>query len=73
MPKVKGEPVLRVEGLEIYVNHFPAKREGRDRVWVQVRQKQPKSWPMAATLAYPHGIDVRFERPQDRSRQIQPK
>lgn len=69
MPKSQGEPVFEVEGLGIYVSQIPGKREGRDRIWIQIRQKNDKPWRMAATLAYPHALDVRFEREKKSSPQ----
>jgi hypothetical protein len=62
MAKSQGKPVFEVEGLQIIISQIPAKREGRDRIWIQIRQGNEKPWRMAATLAYPHALDVRFER-----------
>jgi hypothetical protein len=63
MPKVEGTKVYEIEGIEIYVNPHPAKRQGRDRIWIHIRQKENgKPWHVAATLAYSHAADIRFER-----------
>jgi len=63
MAKVRGIKVHEVDGLVIYVSQRPAKRTGRDRIWVSVRQSSPtKPWRVGATLAYSRAADIRFER-----------
>ena len=63
MPKVKDTKVQEVEGVEIYVNQRPAKRSGRDRIWIHMRQSQDgKPWRLGAVLAYSRAADIRFER-----------
>jgi hypothetical protein len=46
MPKVTGTKIHEIEGIEIYVTQLPAKRKGRDRIWIQIRQKEDKPWRM---------------------------
>jgi hypothetical protein len=62
MPKIRGNPVFVYEGLEIYISDQPAKREGRDRLWISIRQKEPKAWRVTGNLSYTQAVDVRFER-----------
>ncbi len=62
MPRPTGEPTLKIKGLKIWVKHHPAKRNGKDRIWVQVRQDEPKEWRMAASLCYVNGFDIRLEK-----------
>ena len=62
MPKVTGTRIHEVEGIDIYVVHNPAKRKGRDRIWIQIRQRGNKPWRMGAALAYSRAADIRFER-----------
>ena len=62
MPKPKGKPIKKIEGLEIYVELKKAKTKGKDRLWVSVRQDNPKKWRVASSLCYVNSFDVRFER-----------
>lgn len=62
MPKVSGKPIASVSGLDIYVKSMPAKRKGKDRIWIQVRQNAPKSWRIAGSLCYVNAFDIRFEK-----------
>jgi hypothetical protein len=61
--KVTGRKIHEIEGIEIYVTQRPAKRSGRDRIWIQIRQKkQDKPWRMGTALAYSRAADIEFER-----------
>jgi hypothetical protein len=63
MPKPSGQPIAKVQGLEIYVTSKPSvTRRGRDRIWVSVRQSNSKKWRVAASLCYVNAFDVRFEK-----------
>lgn len=63
MPKVIGSPVARFHGLDIYATLQPSKTgKGKERIWIQVRQADPKQWRIAASLCYVNGLDVRFEK-----------
>ena len=67
MPKVKkGEFIREVEGLKIYASLQKAKRTGKDRLWIQVRQNKLKKWSIAASLGYVNGFDVRFEKDHEK-------
>lgn len=60
--KIKGKLVASFNGFEIYKRFTKAKRQGKDRIWIQIRQPDPKRWRTAATLSYVKALDVRFER-----------
>jgi hypothetical protein len=62
-PKIKGKPACEHEGLEIYVNPAPAKStKGKDRVWIHIRQNDPKKWREETALIYVNAADIRFVR-----------
>jgi hypothetical protein len=50
------------KGLEIFIVDNPAKKTGKDRIWIQVRQKDPKQWKVVASLSYHRAVDVQFEK-----------
>jgi len=58
--KIRGTPVATFEGLKIYVRSLVAKGRGMDRIWVHIRQDEPKKWRTATTLSYVNGVDVLF-------------
>ena len=59
--KVKGQVVAEYEGLTISVLLQKAKRTGKDRLWVQVRQNSDvKRWRVAASLSYARSADIEF-------------
>jgi len=63
MPRPIGTLIETVEGLKISVARAPSKTgKGKDRIWVSVRQDEPKKWRLAASLSYVNAFDVRFER-----------
>jgi hypothetical protein len=60
--KVKGRILAEFEGLTISVHALPAKKTGRDRLWVQIRQKKGvKRWRVSASLSYARSADIQFE------------
>jgi hypothetical protein len=59
--KISGELIGTFNGLRIYGRLRKAKRKGRDRVWIHIRQDNPKEWRIGATLSYANSIDIRFE------------
>ncbi len=66
MPRPTGVPVTTVDGLEIYVTRAPSiTGRGNDRVWISVRQAEPKKWRLSASLCYVNAFDVRFEKQHD--------
>ena len=61
-PKVTSEPLYEFHGLEIYGVLKKAKKDGKDRVWIQIRQSNPKKFRVAASLNYARAVDVQFEK-----------
>ena len=60
--KVTGLIVHEYQGLTISISPRKAKKSGRDRVWVQIRQKGPvKRWRVSASLSYARSADIQFE------------
>ncbi len=59
--KISGELIGEFNGLRIYGRLSTAKRRGKDRLWIHIRQDDPKAWRIAATLSYANSLDVRFE------------
>ncbi len=59
--KVKGQVLAEYEGLTISVSPQKAKRAGKDRLWIQIRQNSPtKQWRVAASLSYARSADIQF-------------
>ena len=59
--KVAGVVVAEYEGLTVSVLPQPAKRTGKDRLWVQIRQNgKVKRWRIAASLSYARSADIEF-------------
>jgi hypothetical protein len=59
--KISGELIGTFNGLRIYGRLSRAKRKGKDRLWIHIRQGEEKEWRIGATLSYENSIDVRFE------------
>jgi hypothetical protein len=59
--KISGELIGTFNGLRIYGRLSKAKKKGKDRLWIHIRQDNPKEWRVAATLSYENSIDIRFE------------
>ena len=59
--KIVGSKLCEFEGLEIYGKLLTAKRTGRDRVWIQIRQSKPKRWHVSTTLSFAQALDVQFQ------------
>ncbi len=60
--KISGELIGEFAGLRIYGLLNKAKKRGKDRLWIHIRQDDPKAWRIAASLSYANSIDIRFER-----------
>ncbi len=60
--KISGELIGEFGGLRIYGRISKAKRKGKDRLWIHIRQDDPKVWRIAATLSYDNSLDIRFEK-----------
>lgn len=63
-PKVTGRVIGAFRGFTVYGQLYKAKRTGKDRVWIQIRQDNPKQWRSAISLTYPHALDVQFQKDQ---------
>jgi hypothetical protein len=60
-PKVGGKVIGRFKGLVIYGNLHKAKtEEGKDRIWIQIRQAEPKHRRVYECLSYARSVDVQF-------------
>ncbi len=59
--KISGELIGTFNGLRIYGRLSKAKRKGKDRLWIHIRQDDEKEWRVGATLSYENSIDIRFE------------
>lgn len=60
-PKVTAKPIATFQGFTVYAELQKAKRTGRDRIWFQIRQDDPKKYRTAICLNYPHALDVQFQ------------
>jgi hypothetical protein len=60
-PKVTAKPIGTFQGFTVYAQLQKAKRTGRDRIWFQIRQDNPKAYRTAICLNYPHALDVQFQ------------
>ena len=59
--KISGEAIAEFEDIRIYARLSKAKRKGKDRLWIHIRQGESKRWKVAATLSYERSLDIRFE------------
>lgn len=63
--KIQGRRVSLGHGLEVFVHPQPAKtRRGRDRIWLHIRQTDPKGWQIDEALMYVNSADLRFIKKQ---------
>lgn len=60
--KVTGRILGEVEGIQVTANLQRAKREGKDRIWIRIRQSGVKHWRVSEALSYARAVDVQFER-----------
>ena len=60
--KIKTKPITIFEGLKIYGCYRPARKRGKDRIWISIRQDSPKKWRTATTLSYVRAVDICFEK-----------
>jgi hypothetical protein len=60
--KIQGTVIGQYNGLTIRGRIQKAKRAGKDRIWIHIRQEGTgKPYRVAASLSYVHAVDVRFE------------
>jgi len=60
-PKVMAQPIATFQGFTVYAELQKAKRTGKDRIWFQIRQDDPKKYRTSICLNYPHALDVQFQ------------
>lgn len=60
-PKITSRPIATFEGFTVYAELQKAKKTGKDRIWFQIRQEDPKKYRTAICLNYPHALDVQFQ------------
>ena len=60
-PKISGTILAEFKGLTIYGKLKKAKRSGRDRIWIQIRQGEPKRYRVSESLSYMRSVDIQFE------------
>jgi len=56
--KVEGKKIAEVEGIEIYATPYPAKKKGKNSIWIQIRQNKPKRFRVRASLSYARSADI---------------
>ncbi len=57
--KITGTPDFEKYGLKFYVRLHSAKKQGKDRIWISIRQDN-KEWTTTKTLSYQKAIDILF-------------
>jgi len=60
-PKVEAEVIGEFHCLTIYGRLQLAKRGGKDRLWIQIRQSDSKTYRVAESLCYARSADIQFE------------
>ena len=60
-PKVEAEIIGEFHGVTIYGKLQLAKRGGKDRLWIQIRQNAAKVYRVAESLCYARSADIQFE------------
>jgi hypothetical protein len=60
MAKVTGKLIGEAYGITITARYHHAAKNGKDRIWIQLRQNNGKKWRMHTTLAYAKAVDVAF-------------
>jgi hypothetical protein len=59
-PKISARTLAKFHGLTIYGKLKKAKRSGKDRVLIQIRQGEPKQLQVSTCLSYSRAVDVFF-------------
>jgi len=64
--KVRGRILAEFDGLTITAAPHEAKRSGKNRLWIQIRQNdRPKKWRVSTALTYGRSADIQFvEEPE---------
>ena len=58
--KITGKPVYTGHGFKIYVGPPTSPKKSKPRIWISIRQDDPKEWRVYETLSYANGTDVAF-------------
>jgi hypothetical protein len=58
--KVSGQRLCDFHGLEIFGTLIKAKRTGKDQLWIQIRQTNPKKYRVRESLSYARAVDIEF-------------
>jgi len=59
-PKISGDVIGVFQGLTIYGKLHKAKRYGKNRIWIQIRQDKAKRFRVSECLSYARAVDVQF-------------
>lgn len=63
--KIEGygaKEIASYKGIKVFVSDQPAKSTGKDRIYISIRQNEPKKWKIFASLCYVHAADIRLEK-----------
>lgn len=61
MGKVNGTLIGTIRGLTVTAAlQKPSTSNGKERLWIQIRQNNGKKWKVYTTLAYARSLDVQF-------------
>ncbi len=60
MAKLAGKRKKLGHGLEVWVNPQPAKKSGKNRLWLHIRHSGGKRWQIDEALLYVNSADIRF-------------
>ena len=66
-PKIKGTLIGQFEGITVHAHLKKAKRNGKDRIWFNIRQDKPAKYRISESLSYMRSIDIQFESTEDSS------
>jgi hypothetical protein len=59
-PKITGKIIGEFKGFTIYGKLNKAKAQGKDRIWIQIRQTEPKKYRVHTCLSYARSMDIQF-------------
>ena len=59
-PKIDSDVIGEFYGLTIYGKLHEPKRHGKHRVWIQIRQTEPKPLRVSECLSYARAVDILF-------------
>jgi hypothetical protein len=59
--KITAPVIAKFNGLTIYGKLRKAKRDGKNRISIHIRQADPKRFRVCRSLAYARAVDLQFE------------